>query len=181
MFGPFQLGPLQRVLHEGERPVHLGSRSLEILVERAGELVGTDGILARVWRRDDAAETFRHRRELLWNAEHPETLCTLSEELVGAATFTRAETGRAGWCASEILRANGDIILKEGHRTPLSRPKLCSGGRWTWHVSKSRLPGSRGPRRVLHGCGGTGGESGRRMICWRRSMRVSPKVSERPT
>ena len=52
MFGPFRLAPLQRVLFEGGRPVRLGSRSLEILlvlVERAGELVGTDEIMARVW------------------------------------------------------------------------------------------------------------------------------------
>jgi hypothetical protein len=44
-FGPFRLDPIQRVLEEGDRPVRLGSRSLEILlvlVERAGELVGTD-------------------------------------------------------------------------------------------------------------------------------------------
>jgi DNA-binding winged helix-turn-helix (wHTH) protein len=43
---------VQRVLREGERPVRLGSRSLEILlvlVERAGEFVGTGEIIARVW------------------------------------------------------------------------------------------------------------------------------------
>ena len=52
LFGPFRLDPLQRVLQEGERPVRLGGPSLEILlvlVERAGELVGKDQIMARVW------------------------------------------------------------------------------------------------------------------------------------
>jgi predicted ATPase/DNA-binding winged helix-turn-helix (wHTH) protein len=52
MFGPFRLDPMQRVLHEGERPVRLGSRSLEVLLvllERAGELVGKDEIMERVW------------------------------------------------------------------------------------------------------------------------------------
>jgi predicted ATPase/DNA-binding winged helix-turn-helix (wHTH) protein len=51
-FGPFRFLPLQRMLQEGERPIRLGSRSLEILlvlVERAGELVGTNEIMARVW------------------------------------------------------------------------------------------------------------------------------------
>jgi DNA-binding response OmpR family regulator len=41
-FGPFHLNPAQRLLLEGEKPVHLGSRALEILialVERHGELV----------------------------------------------------------------------------------------------------------------------------------------------
>jgi hypothetical protein len=40
-FGPFRLLPAQQLLLEGETPVRLGSRALEILiarVERAGEL-----------------------------------------------------------------------------------------------------------------------------------------------
>ena len=52
IFGPFRLHLLQRVLQEGERPIRLGSRALEILlilVERAGELVTKDEIMARVW------------------------------------------------------------------------------------------------------------------------------------
>ncbi len=51
-FGPFVLKPAQRMLlHEG-KAVPLGSRSLDILcllVERAGQIVGKDEILARVW------------------------------------------------------------------------------------------------------------------------------------
>jgi DNA-binding winged helix-turn-helix (wHTH) protein len=52
IFGPFSLHMSQRVLREGERPIRLGSRALEILlllVERAGELVGKDELIARVW------------------------------------------------------------------------------------------------------------------------------------
>jgi predicted ATPase/DNA-binding winged helix-turn-helix (wHTH) protein len=52
LFGPFRLLPAQQLLLEGERPVRLGSRALEILivlVERAGELVSKGELMARVW------------------------------------------------------------------------------------------------------------------------------------
>jgi DNA-binding winged helix-turn-helix (wHTH) protein len=52
-FGPFHLVPTQRLLLEGEKPVRLGSRALEILialVDRPGELVGKEELIARVWR-----------------------------------------------------------------------------------------------------------------------------------
>jgi len=51
-FGPFLLLPSRRLLLEGNANVHLGSRAfdiLTILVERAGEVVGKDELLARVW------------------------------------------------------------------------------------------------------------------------------------
>lgn len=51
-FGPFRLLPVQRLLLEGDKPLRLGSRALDILialVERAGELVGKDQLMARVW------------------------------------------------------------------------------------------------------------------------------------
>jgi predicted ATPase/DNA-binding winged helix-turn-helix (wHTH) protein len=51
-FGPFRLLPAQRLLLEGDKPVRLGSRAFDILialVERAGELVGKDELVARVW------------------------------------------------------------------------------------------------------------------------------------
>ena len=52
-FGPFRLVPTQRLLLEDNNPVRVGSRALEILtalVERPGELVGKDELMARVWR-----------------------------------------------------------------------------------------------------------------------------------
>lgn len=52
MFGPFCLLVGQRLLLEGEHPVALGSRALEILialVERPGEVVTKDELVARVW------------------------------------------------------------------------------------------------------------------------------------
>jgi predicted ATPase len=51
-FGPFRLLPAQQLLLEDEAPVRLGSRALEILaalVERAGEVVGKNELMARVW------------------------------------------------------------------------------------------------------------------------------------
>lgn len=51
-FGPFRLLPAQQVLLEGETPVRLGNRALEILialVEHAGELVTKGELMARVW------------------------------------------------------------------------------------------------------------------------------------
>jgi predicted ATPase/DNA-binding winged helix-turn-helix (wHTH) protein len=69
-------------------------------------------------RHGDAAEKLGRCRELLRDpsidALHLETLGSISEELVGDEVIARAETGRAGWCAAEILRAKGEIILKQG-------------------------------------------------------------------
>ncbi|MGD0102864.1 MAG: transcriptional regulator [Rhodopila sp.] len=51
-FGPFRIFPSQRLLLEGNRKVQLGSRAfdiLTILVERAGEVVGKNELIARVW------------------------------------------------------------------------------------------------------------------------------------
>ena len=51
-FGPFRLLPTQFLLLEGDKPVPLGSRALEILmvlVERPGELVSKQELMARVW------------------------------------------------------------------------------------------------------------------------------------
>ncbi|WFU82439.1 transcriptional regulator [Bradyrhizobium sp. CIAT3101] len=52
LFGPFCLLPTQFLLREGDRPVPLGSRALEILIallERRGELVSNQDLMARVW------------------------------------------------------------------------------------------------------------------------------------
>ena len=51
-FGSFRLLMGQRLLLEGHTPVRLGSRALEILlalVERAGEVVSKEELMARVW------------------------------------------------------------------------------------------------------------------------------------
>ena len=51
-FGPFHLVAAQRLLLEGDKPVRLGSRAFDILtalVERAGEVVNKEELIARAW------------------------------------------------------------------------------------------------------------------------------------
>jgi DNA-binding winged helix-turn-helix (wHTH) protein len=51
-FGPFRLLRTQFLLLEGDKPVSVGSRALEILIvllERRGELVSKQELMARVW------------------------------------------------------------------------------------------------------------------------------------
>jgi DNA-binding winged helix-turn-helix (wHTH) protein len=51
-FGSFRLLPAQFLLLEGDKPVPLGSRALNILMvllERPGELVTRQELMARVW------------------------------------------------------------------------------------------------------------------------------------
>jgi len=51
-FGPFSLLPDRRLSLEGDKPVRVGSRALDILialVEHPGEVVGKDELIARVW------------------------------------------------------------------------------------------------------------------------------------
>ncbi len=51
-FGPFTLSPLNRTLSNDGNPVQLVGRSFDLLlalVERAGEVVGNDELIARVW------------------------------------------------------------------------------------------------------------------------------------
>jgi predicted ATPase/DNA-binding winged helix-turn-helix (wHTH) protein len=51
-FGPFRLFPTQQQLLEGDKPQRLGSRAFDILValiERAGELVTKEELVAKVW------------------------------------------------------------------------------------------------------------------------------------
>jgi DNA-binding winged helix-turn-helix (wHTH) protein len=51
-FGPFRLFPTQRLLTEADKPVQLGSRAFDILLallERPGDLVSKEELMARVW------------------------------------------------------------------------------------------------------------------------------------
>ncbi|KQY13613.1 transcriptional regulator [Rhizobium sp. Root73] len=51
-FGPFMLFPERQLLVEGEEPVRIGGRALDlltVLVERPGEVVGKRELLSRVW------------------------------------------------------------------------------------------------------------------------------------
>ncbi|WP_248803827.1 ATP-binding protein [Pseudomonas sp. MWU13-2100] len=51
-FGPYVLHPRQRLILDGDRPLRMGGRALDILqvlVERAGNVVGKDELIALVW------------------------------------------------------------------------------------------------------------------------------------
>jgi predicted ATPase/DNA-binding winged helix-turn-helix (wHTH) protein len=53
-FGAFTLLPTQRLLLDGEAPVRVGGRALDILivlVEAAGKVVGRDELMASVWKK----------------------------------------------------------------------------------------------------------------------------------
>jgi predicted ATPase/DNA-binding winged helix-turn-helix (wHTH) protein len=59
VFGPFRLFPARQLLLEGDNPVRIGSRALEILIvltERAGEIVSKDMLIAQVWPNTAADE-----------------------------------------------------------------------------------------------------------------------------
>src|SRR6202011_632348 len=52
VYGSFRLIPAQRMLLDDGKPLRLGSRALEILmvlVERAGETIRKDELIARTW------------------------------------------------------------------------------------------------------------------------------------
>ena len=52
LFGPFRMLPKQRLLMQADKPVHLGSRAFDVLIallERPGELVSKDELMAKVW------------------------------------------------------------------------------------------------------------------------------------
>ena len=51
-FGRFRVFPKERALFEGDEPVRIGGRALEILIallERPGQLLSKDELMARVW------------------------------------------------------------------------------------------------------------------------------------
>jgi DNA-binding winged helix-turn-helix (wHTH) protein len=52
LFSPYRLLAAQRLLLEGDKPVRLGSRAFDILaalVDRAGQVVGKEELIARAW------------------------------------------------------------------------------------------------------------------------------------
>jgi DNA-binding winged helix-turn-helix (wHTH) protein len=52
LFGPFRVLPKQRLLMQEDKPVRLGSRAFDVLIallERPGELLSKEELMARVW------------------------------------------------------------------------------------------------------------------------------------
>ncbi|MCM2461011.1 helix-turn-helix transcriptional regulator [Pseudomonas sp. CG7] len=59
-FGPYRVHPRQRLVLEGEQPLRLGRRAVEILLvllEHAGEVVSKQQLIARVWPRSVVEDT----------------------------------------------------------------------------------------------------------------------------
>ena len=51
-FGPFRVLPARRLLLEDDKPVHIGSRALDLLitlVQRPGEVVSKSELIGKVW------------------------------------------------------------------------------------------------------------------------------------
>jgi predicted ATPase len=67
-------------------------------------------------RHDDSAgaQPRSTPHELAAGAMQAELLCTFREELLDAETIARVEAGVVGWCAPEIARARGAVLLKQG-------------------------------------------------------------------
>lgn len=79
LFGPFRLLPAAQALYDGDQRLRLGSRAFEVLlalVERAGELVSKEELVARVWPNlhvDDAALRVHISALILaWFRGHPQ-------------------------------------------------------------------------------------------------------------
>jgi hypothetical protein len=76
-------------------------------------------------------------RDPLCDLPDLETMGTLSEELVGAEAIRRATTGEAGYCAAEILRAEGANALKQD-----ASNAVAAEGLFRWSMDLARQQGA---------------------------------------
>jgi DNA-binding winged helix-turn-helix (wHTH) protein len=63
VFGPFRLFPRQRILLEGDVPLRVGSRALDMLIallERPGDLISKSDLMERVWPNTYVEESKLH-------------------------------------------------------------------------------------------------------------------------
>jgi len=113
-FGPFRLEPARHVLHEGNKPVRLGSRALEILIlltEHAGQIVSKKELLARVWPRGVAQEaTLRVHiaalRKALGDGEH-------------GTRYVENFSGRGYRFVADVVRRQEDSSLATACTAPM--------------------------------------------------------------
>jgi DNA-binding winged helix-turn-helix (wHTH) protein len=103
-FGPFHILPNQRLLLEGDRPLRVGSRALDILValvERAGNLVSKDELMTRGWpdtfvdEGNLRVQVATLRRALRDGEDRNRYICTV--------------TGRGYWFVAPVSHAMGLI------------------------------------------------------------------------
>jgi DNA-binding winged helix-turn-helix (wHTH) protein len=101
-FGLFRILPSQRLLLEGDRPLRLGSRALDILValvDRAGELVSKGELMARVW-----PDTFVEEGNL--KVQVAALRRTLRDGEDGNR-YISTVTGRGYWFVAPVARSTG--------------------------------------------------------------------------
>lgn len=119
MFGPFRLCPRQRLLLEGNTPLHIGGRALDILValvERAGELVTKQELVARVWPGlvvDDSnlkVHVAALRRTLHDGKAGNRYICTVSGR---GYSFVAPVTHEAPRSTADILAADAAYMAKD--------------------------------------------------------------------
>jgi hypothetical protein len=76
---------------------------------------------------NDRSAAFQARlAAILKTAREPvfgDVLGTLREELAGPESLARAESGAAGWCGAELLRAHGERLLQQGDDASAAGPE----------------------------------------------------------
>jgi DNA-binding winged helix-turn-helix (wHTH) protein len=101
-FGPFHLLARQRLVLMRGRPLRLGGRALDVLVtlvERAGELVSKDELMARVW-----PDTFVEGDNL--RAQIAALRRALGDGCDGAR-YVATVVGRGYWFVAPVSRSAG--------------------------------------------------------------------------
>ena len=73
------------------------------------------------WWNDSSSKTSTDSVTSLFHRDH---LMTVHGQLVGAGAVARAESGSAGWCAAELVRAHGENLLRaDAPDTPEAVPR----------------------------------------------------------
>ncbi len=125
IFGPYRLLPRQRVLLEMNKPVRLGNRALDILiilVERAGEIVSKEELIAHTWPNTHVEETNLrvHMAALRKVLGEGQAGTRYIENIIGRGySFVAAASREEGTPRPILFRASTD----QGHNlpAPLSR------------------------------------------------------------
>src|SRR5215469_9587681 len=121
VFGAFRLLPAQRILLQDGKPLHLGSRALNVLialVESAGDTVHKDKLIARVW-----PDTFVDEGNLRFQVA---TLRKALGDGRGGNRFIANIPGRGYTFVAPVTRerAHADNALAEGAALP-DKPSLA--------------------------------------------------------
>jgi DNA-binding winged helix-turn-helix (wHTH) protein len=137
-FGSFRLLPAQRLLLDGNKPIRLGSRALDVLValvERPNELVSKEELMTRVW-----PKTFVHPTNL---AVHMSALRRALRDGRNGNRFFINVPGR-GYTFVAPIKAYGPTI--PSHAISLTAPLHNSPAHVDRLIAEEPIPS----RRVSH-------------------------------